>query len=102
MDDADSGAGQDKARGAPEPVPRTGTADSAPNTPSEQAPWAYTGHSERGRALEITGHITYLGGTAGERLRGELSTVVLDLLRWAATARNTAEESSEHQGDTAA
>jgi hypothetical protein len=29
--------------------------------------------------------VTYLGGVAGERLRGELATVIRDLLKWAAT-----------------
>jgi hypothetical protein len=29
--------------------------------------------------------VTYLGGAAGERLRGELATVIRDLLKWAAT-----------------
>lgn len=76
--------------------------DSSPDTASDQARWSYTGRSERGRVRSFTGHVTYLGGAAGERLRGELATVIHDLLTWAATARNAAEESSEHNEDTAA
>lgn len=71
------------------------------NRPSDQTPWTYTGHNERGRARHFTGHVTSLGGAAGERLQGELSVVIRDLLRWAAQARNAAEESSEKHEDTA-
>jgi hypothetical protein len=72
-----------------------------PNKPSDQAPWSYTGRSERGRARHFTGHVTSLGGAAGERLQGELAVVIRDLLRWAAQARNAAGESSEKHEDTA-
>ena len=72
------------------------------DTVSEQASWSYTAHSERGSALQFSGHVSILGGAAGERLQGRLSHAIRDLLRWAAVARKAAEESSEHQGDTAA
>lgn len=72
------------------------------NTPPEQVSWTYTGSSERGRALHFSGHVTYLGGAEGERLRGELSAVMGDLLRWAVVARNAAEDLSDHHEDTTA
>ena len=72
------------------------------DTPSDQAIWSYTGRSERGRDRHFTGHVTHLGGAAGERLRGELAAVISELLRWAATASNAAEEPSDRHEDTAA
>lgn len=72
-----------------------------PNRPPGQASWSYTGRSERGRVRHFTGHVTSLGGAAGERLQGELAVVIRDLLRWAAQARNAAGESSEKHEDTA-
>lgn len=79
-----------------EDVPRIET-----DSPTEQPSWSYTGRSERGRARHFTGHVTTLGGAAGERLRGELSVAVRELLRWAAEARNAAGESSGKHEDTA-
>ncbi|MFI0724309.1 hypothetical protein [Streptomyces sp. NPDC021224] len=67
---------------------------------SEQPNWSYTGRSERGRARHFTGHVTTLGGAAGERLRGELAIAVRELLRWAAEARIAAGESSGKHEDT--
>ena len=71
-------------------------------TASDQARLSYTGCTERGRVRSFTGHVTYLGGAAGERLRGELASGIHDLLTWAATARDVAEESTPHDEDTAA
>jgi hypothetical protein len=72
------------------------------DTPSDQASWSYTGRIERGRVRHFSGHVTHLGGAAGERLRGELAAVISELLRWAATTSNAAEEPSDHHEDTAA
>jgi len=72
-----------------------------PNTPTEHRGWRYTCRSERGRVTEYSGHVTYLGGAAGERLQGELAAVLRDLLRWAATARDAAEESPKNDQGTA-
>jgi hypothetical protein len=71
------------------------------DSPTEQSGWSYTGRSERGRARHFTGHVTTLGGAAGERLRGELAVAVRELLRWAAEARIAAGESSGKNEDTA-
>jgi len=72
------------------------------NSPFDQETWEYAGHSERGRVQQYTGHVTYLGGAAGERLRGELAAVIEELLRWAADARAAAEESPKNDQGTAA
>jgi hypothetical protein len=84
------------------PDPTQGQTEDVANTPREQALWSYAGYSEHGRDLTFTGHVTYLGGAAGERLRGELSVVIRDLLIWAAATRNAAKEPSVQQGDTPA
>lgn len=72
------------------------------NSPSDQVIWQYDGHSERGRVRRYSGHVTYLGGAAGERLRGDLAAVIHDLLVWAAAARNAAEDLPEQDKDDAA
>jgi hypothetical protein len=35
----------------------------------------------------FSGHVRYVSGTEGDRLRGELAAVIRDLLDWAATQR---------------
>lgn len=89
--DADRG---DEVTASPEVEPA-----SPRYTPSDQALWRYDSHSERGRVRRYSGHVTYLGGAAGERLRGEMAAAIHDLLVWAAAARNAAEDLPEQDKD---
>jgi hypothetical protein len=97
--DAGKNAARPSGSNGPQPEPKRD--DGSAETAADQARWSYAGTSERGRVLHFSGHVTYLGGAEGERLQGELSTAILDLLRWATTARYAAEVSSEHEEDTA-
>lgn len=50
--------------------------------------WRYH-HKRRGRRdLTITGHITYVGGAEGERIRGRLAATLAELLEWAKDHRS--------------
>ncbi|MFJ4790050.1 hypothetical protein [Streptomyces sp. NPDC088794] len=75
---------------------------SSPDIPSEQAIWQYDGRSERGRVRRYFGHVTYLGGAEGERLQGDLTAAIHDLLVWAAAVRNAAGDPPEQDKDDAA
>jgi len=50
----------------------------------EQPTWSYCQTGPRRISRTYTGHVTYIGGAEGERLRRELAAVVRDLLEWAA------------------
>ncbi|MGH3428463.1 MAG: hypothetical protein ACREP9_00915 [Candidatus Dormibacteraceae bacterium] len=73
--------------------------DSTPDTGSDQEIFRYVQTSKRGRSRTFTGHVTYVGGAEGERLRRELAAVTRDLLEWARSRSNDAEPSGG--GDTA-
>jgi len=73
-----------------------------PKTHPDQAVWRYDTYRERGRVRQYSGHVTYLSGAAGERLRGDLTAAIHDLLEWAAAARNAAEDLPEQDKDDAA
>jgi hypothetical protein len=55
--------------------------------------WRYHQRSTRGRDRNYVGHVTYIGGAEGQRLRGVLGAVARDLLAWAVTHRNAATDS---------
>jgi hypothetical protein len=58
------------------------------NSSARQDCWRYDCPDKSSRVRHFTGHVTYLGGAEGERLRGELAQVVRDLLLWAAAAQD--------------
>lgn len=88
------------------------TADRTPNTPqrdqqedlrvngsdsrSVQGSWQYNGENRRSRGRSYSGHVTYIGGAEGERLRDALAAVSRDLLDWAASAEDAAVKPPDH------
>lgn len=70
--------------------------EKASKTGSDQGNWEYRGGGKRGRVNRYSGHVTYIGGAEGERLRDALAAVSRDLLDWAATAQHTTVNPPDH------
>lgn len=70
--------------------------EKASKASSNQGNWEYHGGGKRGRVSHYSGHVTYIGGAEGERLRDALAAVSRDLLDWAATAQHTAVNPPDH------
>jgi hypothetical protein len=71
--------------------------DNLADTLGEPPAWSYCQTGPRGTSRTYTGHVTYVGGAEGERLRRELAAVVRDLLEWA--ARRDTQPSEGGDGD---
>ena len=67
--------------------------DSAETGPDQRIR-RYTVAGVLGRSRRYSGHVTYLDGAEGERLRGELASVTRELLTWAAVAQQTTVDDS--------
>ncbi|WP_190816982.1 hypothetical protein [Saccharopolyspora pogona] len=70
------------------PLPRTAPDDHIENLPKivpGQTVWQHDQKRTRGDDRHFTGHVTRVGGSEGEKLRGELADAIGDLLRWART-----------------
>lgn len=52
---------------------------------SEHNEWHYNQIGNRTKSWDFSGHVRYVSGAEGDRLRGELAAVIRDLLDWAAT-----------------
>ncbi|WP_139320805.1 hypothetical protein [Saccharomonospora sp. CUA-673] len=79
------------------PLPRKAPEDDVENLPKiapDQDVWWYDQKQKRGGDRRFSGHINRVGGTEGERLRGELAAVIRDLLHWAAEQQSR-DESTE-------
>lgn len=57
------------------------------NNGSEHHEWHYNQIGNRTKSWAFSGHVRYVSGAEGDRLRGELAAVIRDLLDWAATQR---------------
>ncbi|MFG3253675.1 hypothetical protein [Streptomyces sp. NPDC048172] len=57
--------------------------------PPSPAPteWQHTSPEQGAVPRRFTGHVSYLTGAEGERLRADLALVLRDLLAWAEGAR---------------
>lgn len=72
----------------PEPrKPPVGDADSLRDNGSDQQEWQYDQTRNRTKNWAFTGHVRYVNGAEGDRLRGELTAVIRDLLDWASSQR---------------
>jgi hypothetical protein len=72
------------------PQPRSApddTIDNLPDIGSDQPVWRYTQKRNRNDNRRFTGHITRIGGVAGDQLRGDLAAIIRDLLDWGQAAR---------------
>lgn len=85
---------------SPRPAPDNHM-ENLPKTGPPQPVWWYDQPRKRGNNLRYTGHVTRIGGAEGDRIRGELTAIIRDLLDWAtqqADAESTPE--SRQDGDT--
>jgi hypothetical protein len=72
----------------PEPrKPPVGDTDSLRDNGSDQQEWQYNQTRSRTKNWTFSGHVRYVSGAEGDRLRGELAAVIRDLLDWASTQR---------------
>jgi hypothetical protein len=84
------------------PRPRPTPDDHPENLPdigADQQIWQDNQTGKRGKQRRVTGHVTRIGGAEGERLRGELATIIRDLLNWAAQQSNDT-QSGDDSDDT--
>lgn len=86
--------------------PAANRADADPSKRAEHACelalWRYDLGSENERVHSFEGHVTYVGGAEGERLRGALSVVIRDLLEWAARDSGADGSADQETGEAAA
>lgn len=61
-----------------------GEVEKWPKTVPDQEVWCYDQKRTRGRDRRFSGRINRVCGAEGDRLRGELTGVICDLLHWAA------------------
>jgi len=67
------------------------------NPLGESPAWSYCQTGPRRISRTYTGHVTYVDGAEGERLRRELAAIVRDLLEWA--SRRDTQPSEGGEGD---
>jgi len=88
----DAEVGSDQAESGPEDQHKN-----LENPLGDPPAWSYCQTGPRRVSRTYTGHVTYVGGAEGERLRRELAAVVRDLLEWA--ARRDRQPSEGGDGD---
>lgn len=59
--------------------------------------WSYCQTGPRRTSRTYTGHVTYVGGAEGKRLRRELAAVVRDLLEWASQRETRPQEGGDDE-----
>jgi hypothetical protein len=96
--DPDNHRDSGDAIGFPIPSPRPAVDDYIKNLPeidSDNPAWSYDQPRKRGNNRHYRGHVDRIGGTEGDRLRGDLAAIVRDLLDWA--ARQTASDAESNR-----
>jgi hypothetical protein len=87
------------AIGFPIPSPRPAPDDHIENLPdigSDNPVWQYDQPRKRGNNRCYTGHVDRIGGTEGDRLRGDLAAIISDLLDWAKQQTESDAESTSN------
>lgn len=71
----------------PPQEPPVGDTESLCDKGSDHRERQYNQTRNRTKNWTYSGHVRYVSGAEGDRLRGELAAVIRDLLYWAATQR---------------
>jgi len=57
--------------------------------------WRYDYHGKRGADIAFAGHVIHVRGKEGERLLGDLATVLRELLEWAYGEQQSEDQDGE-------
>lgn len=79
------------------PADNGGTPAGTPDDDAGSPVWSYRQRRSRGGDRTYHGHMRYIEGECGEKLRAELAGIVTELLRWAANREDRGDQSSVHR-----